>query len=141
MTAQIEVGNISAIKANNLMVGPDNLFVALALRLYSVNSSGIGAINQGNRGKVKLRNRSMGNLHNIVGRQVSKRRMELNLTQDELASRCQVAGWDISRGTLAKIESAVRKVNDSEVWWLAKVLKVDIPTLYPKRVKSPRAMG
>ena len=37
---------------------------------------------------------------NIVGPQIRKRRSDLDLTQEELATRCQLAGLDISRGTL-----------------------------------------
>ena len=41
-----------------------------------------------------------------------------------LAAKCGVLGWDISRGTLAKIESQVRCVTDKELVVLAKALKV-----------------
>lgn len=52
------------------------------------------------------------------------------MTQEELAAQCNLLGWNISRGTLAKIESQVRRVTDSEVALIAKVLKVDISALY-----------
>jgi hypothetical protein len=39
-------------------------------------------------------------------------------------------GWNISRGTLAKIESQVRGVTDFEVVLLAKALKVKVNDLY-----------
>ncbi len=54
----------------------------------------------------------------------------LGLTQEELTARCTVLGWNISRGTLAKMESQVRRITDSEVAQLAKALKVNIDTLY-----------
>jgi hypothetical protein len=41
-------------------------------------------------------------------------------------------GWNISRSTLAKIESQVRRVTDEEVAFLSNVLKVDINQLYKK---------
>jgi hypothetical protein len=38
--------------------------------------------------------------------------------------------WDISRGTLAKIESQVRCITDIEVAMLAAALKVEVQTLF-----------
>lgn len=67
---------------------------------------------------------------NVVGPQIRKLRFQKGLTQNELAARCCVAGFDISRGTLAKIEAQVRCVNDSELYVLAKVLGVSIDKLY-----------
>lgn len=36
---------------------------------------------------------------------------------------CQRRGWDVSRVTMAKIETGVRVVNDGEIVMLAAVLK------------------
>jgi transcriptional regulator with XRE-family HTH domain len=69
---------------------------------------------------------------NLVGPQVRKIRESQNLTQGELAARCNVLNWDISRGTLAKIESQVRRVTDGEVALLAKALRVQVGDLYKK---------
>lgn len=69
---------------------------------------------------------------NIVGPLVRKVRYTAALTQDALATRCNLLGWDISRGTLAKIESGVRCVTDAEVFVLAKALRVEMSELYPK---------
>jgi transcriptional regulator with XRE-family HTH domain len=69
---------------------------------------------------------------NVVGEQVRKLRYQLDLTQETLSARCNVHGWDISRGALAKIESGVRCVTDAELFVLAKTLKVDLRQLYPK---------
>lgn len=59
---------------------------------------------------------------NIAGREVQRRRLLRNMSQNELATACQLAGWDVSRGTLAKIESGLRCVSDVEVVLLAKVI-------------------
>ena len=67
---------------------------------------------------------------NIIGPQIKRLREQYNMTQEELAAQCNLLGWNISRGTLAKIESQVRRVTDSEVALIAKVLKVDISALY-----------
>lgn len=69
---------------------------------------------------------------NITGRQVAKARTARGLSQDQLAGKCQRAGWDISRGTLAKIEAGVRCVSDGEILLLAKALEVPVSELFPK---------
>jgi len=67
---------------------------------------------------------------NKVGPQVRRIREAQGLTQEVLAARCNVLNWDISRGTLAKIESRVRRVTDEEAALLAKALKESISALY-----------
>lgn len=68
---------------------------------------------------------------NIIGPKVKQVRESQGMTQEELATRCNIINWDISRSTLAKIESQVRRVTDEEVALLAKALKVNIEKLYP----------
>ena len=67
---------------------------------------------------------------NVIGPQIRQLRRQQRLTQVELAARCNLVGWNISRGTLAKIESKVRRVTDDEVALLAAVLKVDVKPLF-----------
>ncbi|UZJ43520.1 helix-turn-helix transcriptional regulator [Marinimicrobium sp. C6131] len=67
---------------------------------------------------------------NIIGPQVHHLREEQNLTQAELVARCNLLGWDISRGTLAKIEARVRRVTDQEVLLLSQALKVPVEQLF-----------
>jgi transcriptional regulator with XRE-family HTH domain len=68
---------------------------------------------------------------NVVGPQVQKLRYELGLTQEKLAARCQLAGLDISRATLAQIETRLRCVTDLELFLLARVLKATTDSLSP----------
>ncbi len=68
---------------------------------------------------------------NIVGPKVRKLRYQRDLLQDDLAAKCALLGWDLSRGTLAKIEAQVRCVNDQELLVLSKALKVTVNDLYP----------
>ena len=68
---------------------------------------------------------------NVVGPRVRQLRESQGMTQEEFAARCNVNGWDVSRGTVAKIESQVRRVTDEEVAQLAKILGVDLKALYP----------
>ena len=67
---------------------------------------------------------------NLIGPRVRQLREKQQLTQEELATKCNLFEWDISRGTLAKIESQVRRVTDEEAALLAKALKVEINALY-----------
>jgi transcriptional regulator with XRE-family HTH domain len=69
---------------------------------------------------------------NVVGPKVKKIRDEKGLTQEELVARCNLLKWEISRSTLAKIESQVRRVTDDEVVLLAKALQINIHDLYSK---------
>lgn len=66
---------------------------------------------------------------NLAGTRISKLRVADGLTQEQLAARCQAAGWDVARGTLAKIEAGVRRLNDAEVVVVAKCLKVGVADL------------
>jgi len=74
----------------------------------------------------------MAKQQNIVGPQVRKLRYQQGITQDGLAARCGVLGWDLSRATLSKIEAQLRCVTDIELEVLAKALKVELVNLYPK---------
>jgi transcriptional regulator with XRE-family HTH domain len=72
---------------------------------------------------------------NIVGPQIRKARYQLGLSQEQLTARCQLAGLDISRSTLAQIETRVRFVSDEELLILASVLNVGTDDLYPAEAK------
>lgn len=75
----------------------------------------------------------MAKRQNIVGPQVRKLRYQQGLKQEDLAARCGVLGWDLSRATLSKIEAQLRCVTDSELETLAKALRVEIASLYPSK--------
>ena len=76
---------------------------------------------------------------NLIGANVRKLRIEANMTQDSLAAKLQRGGWDLTRGTLAKIEAGVRRINDGEVFLLAKGLNKE-PSDLMKGIKAPRAL-
>lgn len=75
----------------------------------------------------------MAKRQNIVGPQVRRLRYEQGLKQEDLAARCGVLGWDLSRGTLSKIEAQLRCVTDAELEIMAKALRVEINSLYPSK--------
>lgn len=68
---------------------------------------------------------------NIVGPQVMWIRNHLGLSQSDLATKCQLAGWDVSRGVIARIEGGVRWIADWELLELSKILGVPVSDLYP----------
>ena len=67
---------------------------------------------------------------NVVGTQIQKRRKELGLTQEAFAARCQLHGFDVSRGTISQIEACLRGVRDHELKTLAEVLGISIESLF-----------
>lgn len=69
---------------------------------------------------------------NIIGPQVRALRVTQELTQEELAARCGIQGWHLTRGTLAKIEAQVRCVSDAELYILSKALRTPNESLFPK---------
>jgi transcriptional regulator with XRE-family HTH domain len=66
---------------------------------------------------------------NMIGPTLRSLREAEGLTQAELAGRLQLAGWDISRETLAKVESQVRCVTDRELVRFAEALEVNTSEL------------
>ena len=69
---------------------------------------------------------------NIVGPQVMQLRNQRGWSQEKLATVCQLRGWDISRGVVARIEGGVRWIADFELLDLAAALNVVVQDLYPK---------
>jgi transcriptional regulator with XRE-family HTH domain len=73
---------------------------------------------------------------NIVGPQVMQLRNERGWSQEKFAAVCQLRGWDVSRGVVARIEGGVRWVADFELLELAGALNVAVPDLYPKKNRA-----
>lgn len=69
---------------------------------------------------------------NIVGPQVMRLRSSKGWSQEQMAIACQVAGWDVSRGVIARIEGGVRWVSDFDLIQLAAVLKAPVGSLFPE---------
>ena len=77
---------------------------------------------------------------NVVGPQVQKFRTRKGWTQAVLAERLQLLGWNVSLGSVGKLEAQLRRVPDCELLFLARVLGVNAGDLLPKRV-SYRHLG
>jgi transcriptional regulator with XRE-family HTH domain len=73
---------------------------------------------------------------NIVGPQIRALREKKGWTQPVLVARLNLAGWQISRETLAKIEAQIRWVSDFELLCLVEVLGIKLEEAYPSRKRS-----
>jgi transcriptional regulator with XRE-family HTH domain len=71
---------------------------------------------------------------NLIGLQVRKRRIKKGWSQEVLAAKLQLRGWNISRDSLASIESLLRRVPDCEMLYLGRVLGVRLEDLFPKNL-------
>ena len=67
---------------------------------------------------------------NLLGPAVRQLRERDKLTQPMLVARLNVQGWDISRGTFAKIEAQVRWIADFEIVRIADALRVTPADLF-----------
>ena len=77
---------------------------------------------------------------NLVGPRVRTLREQRGFTQAVLAARCNLQGWNLSRETLAKIESQVRWVSDCELLCLAQALHTPLESLLPQPGEASRVM-
>lgn len=69
------------------------------------------------------------NHQNVVSTACRRLRTQHGWTQSEMVVRCQLMGWMLSRGTLAKIEAGFRHANDAEVALLARVFQTSTDEL------------
>jgi transcriptional regulator with XRE-family HTH domain len=72
---------------------------------------------------------------NIIGKKLRQLRQDRGISLAQLAAKCGVLGWDVSGGTLAKIETQQRSAYDCELLILGKVLNADIKELFPEKVE------
>ena len=67
--------------------------------------------------------------NNICGAHVARLRKAMGISQRELADRLQLAGFDIEKNGVQRIESGQRFVTDIELKFLSKVLDTDVVLL------------
>lgn len=66
----------------------------------------------------------------LLGKRIGALRQERNLTQEQLAAKLQVAGCDMTRSALAKIECSQRHLYPDELKALKTVLNVAYDELF-----------
>ena len=67
----------------------------------------------------------------LFGRNLRRLRMERGLTQEQITARLQLAGCDLTRSALAKIEAGQRHVYPDELYALRNALEVPYEELLP----------
>jgi transcriptional regulator with XRE-family HTH domain len=73
----------------------------------------------------------MAKCQNMVGPQVRRLRCVRGWSQEKLAEKLQLLGWDIGRASVAKIESRVVRVHDYELLFFTEVFGVRLDELFP----------
>ena len=67
-------------------------------------------------------NKAPNGKNNICGKNIAKYRKDINISQRELADRLQVAGLDVDKNAIQRIEAGNRFVTDVELTYFSKVL-------------------
>lgn len=70
-----------------------------------------------------------GGKNNICGGNISKLRKELRLSQRALADRLQVAGLDIDKNAIQRIEAGKRFVTDIELKKFSEIFSIPVDDL------------
>ena len=74
-------------------------------------------------------NKTKDGLNNVSGKNISSLRLSLKISQRELADRMQLAGIDIDKNAIQRIECEKRFVTDIELLSFAKVFGVSVEAL------------
>ena len=76
------------------------------------------------KGEKMFINKTSDGLNNISGINIKNKRKELGLSQRELADRLQIAGLDLDKNAVQRIECGKRFVTDIEIKFLSAVLNM-----------------
>ena len=75
---------------------------------------------------------------NNIGPQVRRKRYALGWAQSTLVTKLPLAGLDISRSGVSKIEARLRYVDDKAIMFLAEVLRTPVQELLPSGAADKR---
>lgn len=64
-----------------------------------------------------------------VGKRIHTHRKEQKMTQEQLAAKLQINGYDLTRSTIAKIESGQRHIYLYELKAIVEILRVSFDDL------------
>lgn len=67
---------------------------------------------------------------NLIGNNLKLLRIEMGLSQEQLASKLHLLGLNLDRSALSRIERFSREVYDYEIAYFAIALNVDITNFY-----------
>lgn len=74
---------------------------------------------------------------NVVGPQIQRLRYERNLSQEKLATKFQLQGYDCGREKLSKIEARLIWVADYELLFFAKMFELPMGDLFSRASEIP----
>ena len=81
------------------------------------------------KGDFMFINKTKDGFNNVSGKNVSKYRKELKISQRELADRLQLNGLDVDKNAIQRIECGKRFVTDIELVFFAKIFNVTVDKL------------
>jgi transcriptional regulator with XRE-family HTH domain len=84
--------------------------------------------------KVALKTSKRAPVRNSLGLQIRKLREEKNWSQSDFARELQLAGWDVERSVITKIELRRRCITDYELLLMLRTLGVPLSSL-----RTPKA--
>ncbi len=65
-----------------------------------------------------------------IGKRIRNLREKRKMTQEELSSKLQLKGCDITRSALAKIEVGQRHIYPDEIKYIKEILKIEFNDLF-----------
>lgn len=74
-------------------------------------------------------NKSLDGKNNLCGKQIAKYRKEMKKSQRQLADALQLAGLDVDKNAVQRIEAGKRFVTDIELTYFARVLNKPLEEL------------
>lgn len=74
-------------------------------------------------------NKTTDGKNNLCGQKIASLRSNMGISQRELADRLQIAGLDIDKNAIQRIEAGKRFVTDIELKVLSKVLELRVDEL------------
>ena len=74
-------------------------------------------------------NKSADGLNNVCGKNISRLRMKMGISQRELADNMQLVEIDIDKNAIQRIECGKRFVTDIEILAFAKVFNITLDEL------------
>lgn len=75
-------------------------------------------------------NKTKNGRNNICGLKIAEYRKNMNISQRELADRLQLAGLDIDKNAVQRMESGQRFITDIELKYISGVLEKSLNELY-----------
>lgn len=78
---------------------------------------------------MKTRKQTYGNV-NLIGKNVERLRKEKGIKQKDFIAKLQVEGLNINPTSYSKLEGQLRIATDKEVYAIAKVLQINMESLF-----------